>query len=259
MSRLQQILDVKQTEVAKLLPHIDTLRREALRRDDFRSFTMAVDRGKDALGLIAEVKKASPSVGLIVENFNPIQIAREYERAGATAISVLTDEQFFQGKLEYMTDVRREVGIPVLRKDFIVHPVQIYEAVCAGADAILLIVAALEQKALKELMDTAEAFQLEVLMEVHSLEELDRALDLEAKIIGINNRNLATFEVDLATTEILSEQAPDEVLLVAESGIKTGADSRRMFASGVNALLVGESLMRAPNIGAAVREFLAVE
>lgn len=258
MSRLQKILDVKATEVSRLLPHEEELRRAALSRDDYRSLSVAINRGKEALGLIAEVKKASPSVGVITETFNPIQIAREYERAGANAISVLTDEHFFQGKLEYLTEIRREVSLPVLRKDFIIHPVQIYEAVCAGADAILLIVAALEQKNLLRLMEIAEAFLLDVLVEVHSLEELDRALEIEPKILGINNRNLATFEVDLATTELLSEQVPDEIVLVAESGIKTNEDSRRMFASGVNALLVGETLMRAENIGNAARELVAV-
>ena len=186
-----------------------------------------------------------------------MQIARTYESAGADAISVLTDEQFFQGSLSYLARVRAEVGVPVLRKDFILDEAQIYEAVCAGADAILLIVAALEQAELERLLRLATDFQLDALVEVHTLEELDRALETEAEIIGINNRNLATFEVDLKTTEELSEQAPDDVILVSESGIKTAEDTRRVLECGCNAILVGETLMRAGDVHAAVAELMS--
>ena len=212
------------------------------------AFKGAIDRGPEALGLIAEVKKASPSVGVITENFDPVAIAKVYEEAGAHAISVLTDEKFFQGHLSYMTKVRAAVSLPVLRKDFILHEAQIYEAACAGADAILLIVAALEQTDLERLLAVATDFQLDALVEVHTLEELDRALETDAQIIGINNRNLATFQVDLATTEELSEQVPDGITLVSESGIKTGEDTRRVLESGCNAILVGETLMRAGDV-----------
>ena len=258
MDRLQEILEAKRREIAKMLHRAGHLRAGALQRNDFRSFREAIDRGPQALGLIAEVKKASPSAGVIAETFDPVQIAKTYESAGANAISVLTDEQFFQGSLAYMTRVRAAVGLPVLRKDFILHEAQIYEASCAGADAILLIVAALEQPDLERLLAIAADFQMDVLVEVHTLEELDRALDTDAQIIGINNRNLATFQVDLKTTEQLSEQVPDGITLVSESGIKTAEDTRRVLTSGCNAILVGETLMRANDVHAAVAELVGV-
>lgn len=264
-NRLQEILAHKQTEVAKIIPRAEHLRAAALQRNDFRGFAAALDRGRAAdgstplaLGLIAEVKKASPSAGIIAETFDPVQIAKTYESAGAHAVSVLTDEKFFQGRLSYLTQVRKAISLPVLRKDFILHEAQIFEAACAGADAVLLIVAALDQNQLVHLRVMAELCQLDVLVEVHTVEEMDRALDSGAQLIGINNRNLATFEVDLAATEQISEQAPDDVLLVSESGIKTAADSRRVFECGVNAILVGESLMRSGDVHAKAAELLGV-
>jgi indole-3-glycerol phosphate synthase len=256
--RLQKILEVKRAEIARLLPRAEHLRQAALQRNDFRPFAAAVNRGPEALGLIAEVKKASPSAGVIAESFDPVLIAKAYEDAGAHAISVLTDEQFFQGKLAYMTNVRAAVNLPVLRKDFMLHEAQIYEASVAGADAILLIVAALEQERLEALYKTADLCQLDVLVEVHTREELDRAIDLGATLIGINNRNLTTFEVDVATTEELSEEVPDGVTLVSESGLKTREDTQRVFSAGCNAILVGESLMRTGDVHAQVTELLGV-
>jgi len=258
VNRLQKILDTKRTEIARLLPRLERLRAAALLRNDLRPFAAALDRGPDALGLIAEVKKASPSAGVIAADFDPVAIATQYEAAGAHAVSVLTDEQYFQGHLSYLTKVRAAVGLPCLRKDFMLHEVQIFEAAVAGADAILLIVAALEQRELEALNKTAEACQLDVLVEVHTREELDRALDLGANLIGINNRNLTTFEVDLATTEELSEEVPDGVTLVSESGLKTQADTRRVHAAGCQAILVGESLMRTGDIAAQVKTLLDV-
>jgi indole-3-glycerol phosphate synthase len=249
--RLKRILEVKHEEIARLLPRAPHLRAAALQRDDFRGFAEALDQGRDednhavALGLIAEVKKASPSAGVIAADFDYLAIAKAYEAAGAHCLSILTDEQFFQGSLRYLARIRKETALPCLRKDFIIHEAQIWEASVAGADAILLIVAALEQPELERLYKEAQTLQLEVLVEVHTREELDRALDLGADLIGINNRNLHTFEVDLATTEELSEEVPDDVILVAESGLKTAADTQRMFDCGCNAILVGESLMRA--------------
>jgi indole-3-glycerol phosphate synthase len=249
--RLKRIIDVKHEELARLLPRAQHLRAAAVQRDEFRGFAAALDRGRDdenfplALGLIAEVKKASPSVGVIDPSFDYMGIAKAYEEAGAHCLSILTDEQFFQGSLRYLTRIREQSTLPCLRKDFIIHEAQIWEASVAGADAILLIVAALDQPTLARLFKEAETFQLDVLVEVHTREELDRALDLGAKLIGINNRNLHTFEVDLATTEELSEEVPDDVILVSESGLKQRADAQRMFDSGCNAILVGESLMRA--------------
>ncbi len=258
VNRLQQILEIKRAEVAALLPRLEQLRAAALQRNDFRGFGTAIDCGPAALGLIAEVKKASPSAGTIVENFDPVAVAEMYQAAGAHAVSVLTDAPFFQGSLGYLTQIRRAVGLPCLRKDFIIHEAQIFEASVAGADAILLIVAALEQRELEALYKTAELCQLDVLVEVHTLEELDRALDLGARIIGINNRNLTTFTVDLAATEEISEEVPEGVILVSESGIKTGADAQRVFAAGCNAILVGEALMRTGDVPAQVGELLAV-
>lgn len=247
MSRLDEILRVKQIEVQALRPHAEALRKRALARNDYRSLRAAIDQGPEKLSLIAEIKKASPSAGVIVESFDPVAIAKNYARAGAEAISVLTDEQFFQGRLEYLAQVREAVSVPLLRKDFILDEVQIMEAAAAGADAVLLIVAALEQEQLHRLLETAATYQMEALVEVHSLEELDRALETDAQIIGINNRNLATFEVDLSVTERLSEEVPSDVVLVSESGIKTAADLARVRACGVNAVLIGEALMRAQN------------
>ena len=249
--RLKRILEVKHEEVARLLPRAPHLRAAALQRNDFRGFADALNLGVDednhplGLGLIAEVKKASPSAGIISPDFDYLAIGKAYEAAGAHCLSILTDEQFFQGSLRYLTRIREEVAIPCLRKDFIIHEAQIWEASVAGADAILLIVAALEQKDLERLFKEAQTFQLDALVEVHTREELDRAIDLGATLIGINNRNLHTFEVDLATTEELSEEVPDDVILVAESGLKTAEDTQRMFDCGCNAILVGESLMRA--------------
>lgn len=249
MSRLQEILRSKQPIIEALRPRRAALRTQALRRNDFRSLATALGSGGgQTLALVAEVKRASPSVGLIAETFDPAEIATRYEAAGADAISVLTDEKFFLGHLDHLRAVRAAVDLPILRKDFMLDEVQIYEASAAGADAILLIVAALEQEKLVELLDVAQACQLDALVEVHTLEEMDRALETDARIIGINNRNLGTFEVDLATTETLSEQVPPGVLLVSESGIRTAEDSRRLRACGADAILVGETLMRSRNV-----------
>ncbi len=257
--RLQEIINHKREEIEPLRPHREELRRKALERNDFRRLRQALDQGPNGLGLIAEIKRASPSAGVISEEgFEPVEIGRDYDAAGAHAISVLTDERFFQGKLEYLTEVRANVGCPVLRKDFIIEDTQIYQAVCAGADAVLLIVAALEQDELRRLHDCALGCQLDVLVEVHDLPELERAVDLEADIIGINNRNLKTFEVDLATTQALAEEVPDGVLLVSESGIHTGEDTRRVFDAGANAVLVGEALMRSGDVREHIQELLAV-
>ena len=247
MSRLDEILQVKAREVELLRPAAAELRKRALLRDDFRSLRAALDRGPDQLTLIAEIKKASPSAGVIVESFDPVAIAKNYERAGAEAISVLTDTPFFQGRLEYLAQVREVVALPLLRKDFVIDELQIVESAAAGADAVLLIVAALEQAQLIHFLEVAAKYQLEALVEVHSLAELERALETNAQIIGINNRNLATFEVDLGVTERLSEEVPDDLVLVSESGIRTAEDLARVRACGVNAVLIGEALMRAQN------------
>ncbi len=252
--RLQEIIRHKEQEIQPLLHREEKLRAAALVRDDFRSMYQALDSAPDELALIAEVKKASPSAGTIKEDFDPLLQAQAYDEAGANAISVLTDEKFFQGHLSYLTKIRQCVSIPVLRKDFMIHPAQIYEASVAGADAILLIVACLSQDDLLRLYEVAENCQLDVLMEVHDEVELERALETDAKIIGVNNRNLKTFEVDLHTTEKLSHEIDDQLIFVSESGIKTRDDAEKVFQWGADAILVGESLMRAGKVSDHVAE-----
>lgn len=244
MNRLEEILRAKREEIARLRPRRDELHRAALLRNDIRPFGSALNQGEGKVSLIAEVKKASPSAGVIVESFDPVAIAKNYARAGVEAISILTDEKFFQGHLSYLDLIRQAVPQPLLRKDFILDPLQIMEAAVAGADAILLIVAALDQDQLVNLLETAVTYQLDALVEVHTLAELDRALETPAQIIGINNRNLTTFEVDLSVTEKLSEQVPNEIVVVSESGVRTAEDLARIKACGVDAVLIGEALMR---------------
>lgn len=254
--RLVEILARKQEEVAALLPRESALRRQALLRNEFRGFRRALDRPGEPT-VIAEIKKASPSAGVIADDFDPARQAAAYAAAGAQALSVLTDERFFHGHLGHLRQAREASELPVLRKDFIIHPVQIYEAVCAGADAVLLIVAALGEEVLKRLYETARTCQLDVLVEVHDLEEMDRALDLGADMIGINNRNLRTFQVDLQTSLELAQEIPSEALAVAESGIKTREDILALQAEGIYCYLIGETLMRSGDPGATLKELLS--
>jgi indole-3-glycerol phosphate synthase len=258
MNKLAEINASKADELKRLEPYAHELRRQALLRNDFRPFREALRLGND-VAVIAEVKKASPSAGIIAPNFNPLSQAREYTRGGAHALSVLTDEKYFHGHLSYLKQIREQVDLPLLRKDFIVHELQVYESVVAGADAILLIVASLDDEHLRLLYDVAKTCQLDVLVEVHDMPEMERALELGADMIGINNRNLKTFEVDLATTEALSEEIPNDTVAISESGIKTGDDVRRVRAAGINAVLVGETLMRAKNVPEKLRELLLKE
>lgn len=245
--KLAEIIATKHKEVEALLPRAGHLRSAALQRNEFRGFRSALDRGPDRLGVIAEIKKASPSAGVIDPSFDPLRQATRYFEGGASCLSILTDEPYFQGSLSYLTKIAEFAEAPLLRKDFMVHPLQIHEAVVAGADAILLIVAALDDDTLKRLYQEAKDFQLDVLVEVHDLPEMERALELDADLIGINNRNLKTFTTDLATTAKLAEEVPDEVLLVSESGLKTLDDAQQVLDAGANAVLIGESLMRADN------------
>jgi indole-3-glycerol phosphate synthase len=244
MSRLEEILQTKRKEIDLLRPHFEELRRRGLLRNDFRSLRSALRRPDEKTAVLAEIKKASPSAGIIAPSFDPVKIALTYEISGADAVSVLTDEQFFDGRIDYLAKVRETISRPILRKDFILDEVQVLQSAAAGADAILLIVAALSQEELLGLRDAASRCQLEALIEVHTLEEVDRALDAGAEIIGINNRDLNTFAVDLSVTEQLSEEVPSGVVLISESGIKTAEDIQRVAACGVDAVLVGEALMR---------------
>lgn len=220
-------------------------------RDFLGALQAKIAAGQPAV--IAEIKKASPSKGVIRSDFQPAEIARSYERGGAACLSVLTDIDFFQGADEYLQQARAVCALPVLRKDFVIDPYQVVEARALGADCILLIVAALGDEMLLDLTLLASELDLAVLVEVHDAIELERALDLPTALVGINNRNLRDFSVSLDTTLALEDRVGDERLLVTESGILTPVDVARMRASGVNAFLVGEALMRAADPGDALR------
>lgn len=260
---LQRILAVKAAEIdaarrAVPLPDIRA-RAQASAADPAlvtRDFVHAL-RAKldsDRAAVIAEVKKASPSKGVLREDFEPATIARQYEAGGAACLSVLTDRQFFQGAPDYLAAARAATSLPALRKDFIVDPYQVYESRAIGADCILLIVAALEPARMRELEGIAMMLGMAVLVEVHDAAELDAALRLKTPLLGINNRNLRTFDVSLETTLGLLPRIPDDRLVITESGILSKADVTRMRAAKVNAFLVGEAFMRAPDPGAALAE-----
>jgi indole-3-glycerol phosphate synthase len=257
--KLAEIIATKRLEVEALMPRATHLRAAALQRNDFGGFRAALDRGPGRLGVIAEVKKASPSVGLIDPDFDPVRQAKRYLDGGASCLSILTDGKYFQGSLADLAAISKFSTAPLLRKDFTIHEVQIHEAAVAGADAVLLIVAALDDDSLRRLYDEARAIMLDVLVEVHDLWEMERALDLGADLIGVNNRNLKTFQVDLETTEQLAGEVPDDVLLVSESGIKCPADAMRVLDAGANAVLIGEALMRAVDPSREIENYLALE
>ena len=206
--------------------------------------------------IIAEIKKASPSKGLIREDFEPKKIAKEYEEGGATCLSILTDEPFFQGKLEYLDNVRSSCELPILRKDFMIDLYQIYETKAYGGDCILLIVAALDIVQLKDFSQLARELNLDILIEVHSEEELNEALSINSKLIGINNRDLTTFEVDKNLAIKLARQIPKDVIVVSESGISSREDILSSKEQGIHSFLIGESFMRKPNPGKALKDIL---
>ena len=271
MTILDTIVEQKRREADQLPPQpvtVDMLRAALARLGGPRRFLDALRSGPaGSVALIAEIKKASPSAGVIRPNFDPVALARSYEAGGAACLSVLTDEQFFQGSLDHLRAVRQAVNLPLLRKDFIIDERQILEAAEAGADAILLIVAILDPDRLQRFHDLATGAGLAALVEVHDAAELDRALDIGATLIGVNNRDLKTFRVDLGTTEALAARlqaagkltGQDPVLLVAESGIHTRADVQRLQQSGAGAILVGESLVRSgDNPPAKIRTLLGL-
>jgi indole-3-glycerol phosphate synthase len=255
---LRQIVSVKRDEISLARRRRDllSLRRDAEQIGGQRDFVAAL-RTKIAGGrpaVIAEIKKASPSKGVLREKFVPAAIAESYERHGAAALSVLTDVQFFQGALAFLEQARAASALPALRKDFIVDPYQVYESRAHGADCVLLIAAVLEDGLIRDLEALAHELGMAVLVEVHDRDELQRALRLETPLVGINNRNLRTFEVTLDTTVTLLRDMPAERLLVTESGILAAADVDRMRDAGVHAFLVGEAFMRAPDPGVALAE-----
>ena len=248
---LDQILETKRTEIAadQIRQPLSELKKKVADSDEIRGFAEHLRQSSAAgTAIIAEVKKGSPSKGIIREDFDPVAIARSYERGGASCLSVLTDEQYFYGSLDYLGQIRAQVDLPLLRKDFIIDPYQVFQARAAGADAILLIAAALEDTQLLELAELATELQLDTLLEVHDGTELERALFLPVDLIGINNRNLQTFVTDLAVTEQLAGKIPHQQLAVAESGIHSRADIERLQQAGADAFLIGESLMRETDI-----------
>jgi indole-3-glycerol phosphate synthase len=253
---LDKIVAVKREEVAAAIQRksLAVVRADAESRVLTRDFVGAL-RAKIAAckpAVIAEIKKASPSKGVLREDFIPADIAQSYAECGAACLSVLTDVQFFQGEVDYLKQARASCQLPVLRKDFMVDPYQIYESRAMGADCILLIAACLDDAQMKDLEAIARSLDMAVLVEVHDGAELERALQLKTPLIGINNRNLKTFEVTLDTTLALKARVPADRLLVTESGIQTRDDVLRMGAAGVNAFLVGEAFMRAPDPGEAL-------
>ena len=253
---LDKIVAVKRRELATAITRksLAVVRADAesrvLTRDFVGALKAKITAGRPAV--IAEIKKASPSKGVLREDFIPADIAQSYAEYGAACLSVLTDVQFFQGEVDYLKQARASCQLPVLRKDFMVDPYQIYESRAMGADCILLIAACLDDAQMKDLEAIARSLDMAVLVEVHCGDELERALKLKTPLIGINNRNLKTFEVTLDTTLGLMAQVPADRLLVTESGIQTRDDVLRMGAAGVNAFLVGEAFMRAPDPGEAL-------
>lgn len=239
-----------QLEREKAAADIETVKKAAERLDrQCISFKNALAK-PDRLSVISEVKKASPSKGLIQPNFDPVKIAKEYETCGADAVSCLTEEHYFQGSSEYFKAIRQAIGLPMIRKDFIIDEYQIYEARLMGADAILLIAAVLDDEKLKRFGDTAHSLGLDILAETHDESELERVLALDFDIIGINNRNLKTFEVTLETTARLAGMIPEGKVIVSESGIRDNTDMKTVRDCGADAVLIGETLMRSGNIGA---------
>jgi len=258
---LNQIVAVKRQEVAAGLKRrpLAEMRADAESRVLTRDFLGAM-RARIAAGraaVIAEIKKASPSKGVLRADFQPADIAQSYAEHGAACLSVLTDQQFFQGRIDYLKQARASCPLPVLRKDFIIDPYQVYESRAIGADAILLIVACLDDAQLRDYEAIARSLDMAVLVEVHDAAELSRALQLKTPLIGVNNRNLKTFEVSLDTTLALRRELPADRLVVSESGIQSRDDVLRLAAAGVSAYLVGESFMRADDPGLALAQMFA--
>jgi len=236
---------------------LSELKKRILQRKPALDFSRTL-RG-DGIRIIAEVKKASPSLGLLCPDFDPIELAKTYAKNGASAISVLTEVNYFQGNLGYLSDIKEALGlegIPLLRKDFLFHPYQIYESRAFGADAILLIAAILTDKELESLLSLAYELGMQCLVEVHDRVELERVVQSKARIIGINNRNLHTFDVDITTTECLSPLIPRDQIIVSESGIRERKDMERLRQWGVDAVLVGEALVTASDVAAKLRELI---
>ena len=254
MAVLDEIINARRRrlEEARKNSPLDQVEAAAARRHERRDFAAAISG--QGLSVIAEMKQASPSRGVLRREYRPRELAQGYEAAGAAALSVLTEEEYFRGSLTDLIDARDAASLPVLRKDFILDDYQVYESVAAGADAVLLIVAALPDKELRGLIGLCERLRIAALVEAHTGEELDRALAVGARILGVNNRDLRTFATKLEHTLELMPQMPADACVVSESGIRSRADVERLQAAGVKAVLVGETLMRAKDIGSKLDE-----
>lgn len=254
---LDEIIENKKVEIeaSKNSLPIELLKEQIKNALPARNFFEAI-KPDGKLKIISEVKHASPSKGIFREDFDPVRIARSYSNGGAAAISVLTDEKYFKGKLSYLKSIRENVETPLLRKDFIVDPYQVYESRYYGADALLLIVAALDQNSLTRLLELTHTLNMNAIVEVHDEEELDRALDADARIIGINNRDLRTFNVDLNVSIELSKKVSEGKIVIAESGIGSIRDIDNLRAQGVHVFLIGETFMKSPDPGQKLKEII---
>jgi indole-3-glycerol phosphate synthase len=250
-----KILEIEQSKKENSWTELED---QLIQSPPVRSFVDQL-RSADGMGVIAEVKKASPSAGIIREDFDPVEIAKIYEQNGASCISVLTDEHFFQGHLDFLKNIRKSVELPLLRKDFILDRYQILEARVAGADCVLLIAECLEPEQLADLYSYSSKLGMDTLIEIYEPENLQPVLDLSPELMGINNRNLKTFVTDLEHSIQLSKQVPETTLLVSESGIRNREDVLRLTDAGIKAILVGETLMKSENIGDKLRELLETE
>lgn len=252
---LDEIVNYKKREVEykKIQKPIKLLEREIA--GETRGFIKKIGK----IQLIAEIKKASPSKGIIREDFEPVKLARICVDAGASALSILTEERFFKGSLEYLSSVREVVSVPILRKDFIIDEYQILESRAYGADVILLLVNILRPDSIRQFLDLSDSFGMECLVEIHTLDELKMALDTDAKIIGINNRDLRTFKVDIRNTEMLISKVPSDKIIVSESGIFNRGDVRYLEDLGVDGILVGEAIMSSEDVGGKAKELLGYD
>ena len=253
---LNKIIEEKRKELkhSKSSASLKEIRKRIGDTGKNRGFKKSLEN--DSINIITEIKKASPSKGIIREDFNPVEIAEIYQDNGAVAISVLTDKNFFQGDIEYLNQIRKNVSLPLLRKDFIIDEYQLYEAKAFGADAVLLIAAVLDKNQLTEYMELSKEIELENLVEVHSFKDLEKTIYSEAEIIGINNRYLQTFEVSLKTTLDLAKEIPENKVIVSESGINSHDDILELQKNGVNAFLIGEALMREKDIGKKLKKLI---
>ncbi len=254
---LDKIIENKRSEVerTKKSKPLDSLKSELQNIDSTKGFYECISPD-GSTKVIAEIKRASPSKGVLRSDFDPVEISKSYASGGASAISVLTDSRFFKGTLNHLRNVRSSVEIPLLRKDFIIDPYQVYESRFYGADAILLIVAALDSTILRELLELAHSLEMDALVEIHDERELDKAIEAGSKIIGINNRDLKTFDVSLETSLRLCRLIPSEKIIISESGIGSIEDIKRLRSAGISVLLIGETFMRAPKPGEELRKLL---